>query len=100
MRSHLVERFWGPSELTIREWIGSINTSAFLGTNPTDDPITSGFPVIREQSRTIWRVLANHFGKTDLSVKQKHSGRASPFWTGAAESRKTVTSMLTRKDDQ
>jgi hypothetical protein len=29
VRSHLVERFWGPSELTIREWIGSINTSAF-----------------------------------------------------------------------
>ena len=32
MRSHLVERFWGPSELTIREWIGSINTSAFIVT--------------------------------------------------------------------
>ena len=29
VRSHLVERFWGPSELTIREWIGSINTRAF-----------------------------------------------------------------------
>ena len=32
MRSHLVERFWGPSELTIWEWIGSINTSAFIRT--------------------------------------------------------------------
>jgi hypothetical protein len=34
VRSHLVERFWGPSELTIRKWIGSINTSAFVGMNP------------------------------------------------------------------
>src|SRR6267154_1004203 len=63
-------------------------------------PIPSCLPVVREQSGTIWRVVANHFGKTDLSVKQKLSGRASPFWTGTPESRKTVASMLTRKDDQ
>ncbi len=37
VRSHLVERFWGPSELTIREWIGSINTSAFVGLSVEPD---------------------------------------------------------------
>ena len=31
---------------TIRELIVSVNTSAFVGTNPTDESITSGLPVI------------------------------------------------------
>jgi len=31
----------------------SINTSAFVGTNPTGELITSGLPVTREQSRKI-----------------------------------------------
>ena len=96
MADHTTKR----SRTIVSELIGSVNTRAFVGTNPTGELITSGLPVIREQSRTIGRVLANHFSKTDLSVKQKLSGRASPFWTGTAESRKTVTSMLTRKDDQ
>jgi hypothetical protein len=43
VRSHLVERFWGLSELTFREWIGSIDTTAFVDTNPTDERITSEF---------------------------------------------------------
>ncbi len=46
MRSHLVERFWGPSELTIREWIGSINTSAFVDTN--NDRRSDDFRVARD----------------------------------------------------
>ena len=36
-------RFWRASDLTIRELIGSVKTSAFLGTNPTGELITSGF---------------------------------------------------------
>jgi hypothetical protein len=36
--------------LTIRELAPLINTSAFVGINPTDDPITSGLRVNREQS--------------------------------------------------
>ena len=40
--------FWRASELTIRDLIGSVNTSAFVGTNPTDELITSRFPVTRE----------------------------------------------------
>jgi hypothetical protein len=49
VRSHLVERFWGPSELSIREWIGSINTSAF------SVPILRRYfrmPVTRAESHT------------------------------------------------
>ena len=30
----------------MRELIGSVNTSAFVGTNPTDESIVSGLPVI------------------------------------------------------
>jgi hypothetical protein len=70
------------------------------GRQPFPNRVMSELPVIREQSRTIGRVLANHFSKTDLSAKQKLSGRASPFWTVTAEMRKTVTSMPTRRDDQ
>ena len=32
-------------------WPRPVNTSAFVGTNPTDESITSGLPVIRPQSR-------------------------------------------------
>ena len=37
-------------DLTSRELSGSVNASAFLGTNPTDELITPGFPVIRQES--------------------------------------------------
>ena len=36
--------------MTIRELIGSINTSSFVGTNPSCELITSSLPVIRSQS--------------------------------------------------
>ena len=42
--------FWGASELTIWELIGSVNTSAFVVTNQKDEPITSGLLVIRPES--------------------------------------------------
>jgi hypothetical protein len=32
---------------TVRKLIGSVNTSAFLSTNPTDELITSGLLIIR-----------------------------------------------------
>jgi hypothetical protein len=62
----------------------------------------------------LWKKIVRHSGAMEndwaspskslqqnrLSAKQNLYGRASPFWTGTAESRKTVTSMLTRKDDQ
>jgi len=42
---------WINSELpTTRKLARPVNTSAFLGTNPTGELITSGFPVTREQS--------------------------------------------------
>ena len=51
--SHLRERrFWGASELTIWESIGSVNTSAFVSINPTGELITSGLPVIRPRCAT------------------------------------------------
>jgi hypothetical protein len=34
---------------TILELASSITTSAFLGTNPADEPITSGLPVTRSE---------------------------------------------------
>src|SRR5260370_9639183 len=44
-------RFWIASgKPTTRKVARSLNTSAFLGINPTDEPITSGFLVTREQS--------------------------------------------------
>ena len=42
--------FWGASELTIWELIGSVNTSAFVVTNQKDEPLTSGLLVIRPES--------------------------------------------------
>src|SRR5216684_1839753 len=36
---------------TTRNLASSVNTSAFVGTNPTDEPIASGLPVIQPQSR-------------------------------------------------
>jgi hypothetical protein len=37
---------------TIRELIGLVNTGAFVGTNPTDESITSGLSVTRAQLRS------------------------------------------------
>lgn len=45
-------RFWGASESTIRDLIGSINASAFIGTNPIGELIASGLPVIRPEFET------------------------------------------------
>jgi len=53
-RSDLLEpRFWGASELTIQELIGSINTSAFIETlDPKLPPIpTRGAPTRSSQLR-------------------------------------------------
>jgi hypothetical protein len=36
---------------TTRKLVRSVNPSAFLATNPTDEPITSGLPVIQAQSQ-------------------------------------------------
>jgi len=54
----LLSRFWRASELTILELIGSVNTSAFVGTNPTGEVITSGFAVSREQSPSIGKAAS------------------------------------------
>jgi len=69
VRSHLVERFWGPSELTIREWIGSINTRAFVGTNPTGELIT-----VAARSGSRWR-LTLFGGPEETWFKQRAGGQ-------------------------
>lgn len=43
-----------PSSLTIQQLANPVNTSAFLGTNPTDDSITPGLPVNRPQPHADW----------------------------------------------
>ena len=40
------------SRTIVSELIGSVNTSAFPSTNPTDESITSGLPVIRQLEQT------------------------------------------------
>ena len=44
--------------------------------------------------------IHSNFEPIGVPVSTIRGGKASAFWTGTAESRKTVTSMLTRKDDQ
>jgi hypothetical protein len=47
-----------------------VDTSAFIGTNPTDEPITSGLPVIRQESDGEYpaalAVVSDNAGVTEL----------------------------------
>jgi hypothetical protein len=47
-----------------RQFWSNVMTRAFVGTNPTDEPITSRLPVIRPESTPI----ADHFLLADFSV--------------------------------
>ena len=51
--SRIVEEY-----ASIRELIASVNTSAFLGTNPTDEPITSGLPIITGSNKVATRTAS------------------------------------------
>jgi hypothetical protein len=54
-RSRMLPRtpfFWGASELTIWELIGSVNTSTFIGSNLPSRRHSSRFAVIRPESET------------------------------------------------
>jgi hypothetical protein len=42
-------------ELISRELIGLVNTRAFVSTNPTDQPITSGLPSLGRRASFVWR---------------------------------------------
>jgi hypothetical protein len=56
-----------------------------------DGQLSPSFGAIENES---WQITSAKL------ISQKLSGRASPLCTGTAESRKTVTSMFTRRDDQ
>ena len=53
---------------TTRKFARSLNTSAFSGTNPADEPITSGLPVTREELRIPSRESLQR--KADFSIKR------------------------------
>ena len=68
MRSHLLEpRFWGAPELTIRELIGSINTSAFVGTNLLNpEPL---LPSSLANARPSQNWVVDHLGALELHLE-------------------------------
>jgi hypothetical protein len=47
---------------------GSVNTRAFVGTNPTDEPITSGLPVTRPQSRATKHGHSFQFRQAEIAA--------------------------------
>jgi hypothetical protein len=60
--SYLPEpRFWMASGLpTTRKLATPVNTSAFVGTNPTDERVTSGLPAILTQWGALRGVCGRH----------------------------------------